>query len=53
MNGTSRLVIDVGGDVDREVVQGGSDNRLDAGEVLVNDTGGGGSSTARLRERGA
>jgi imidazolonepropionase-like amidohydrolase len=25
----------------REVVQGGSDNRLDAGEVLVNDTGGG------------
>jgi N-methylhydantoinase B len=27
---------------DLEVVQGGSYNRLDAGEVLVNDTGGGG-----------
>lgn len=27
---------------DREIVQGGSYNRLEAGEVLVNNTGGGG-----------
>jgi N-methylhydantoinase B len=36
----NRIVLNPGTDL--EVVQGGSYNRLDAGEVLVNDTGGGG-----------
>lgn len=36
----NRVVLNPG--TDREVVQGGSYNRLDTGEVLVNDTGGGG-----------
>lgn len=36
----NRIVLNPG--TEREVVQGGSYNRLDAGEVLVNDTGGGG-----------
>jgi N-methylhydantoinase B len=36
----NRVVLDPG--TDREVVQGGSYNQLEAGEVLVNDTGGGG-----------
>jgi N-methylhydantoinase B len=36
----NRIVLNPG--TDREVVQGGSYNRLDTDEVLVNDTGGGG-----------
>jgi N-methylhydantoinase B len=36
----NQIVLNPG--TDREVVQGGSYNRLDAGEVLVNSTGGGG-----------
>ncbi|GAA1176948.1 hydantoinase B/oxoprolinase family protein [Pseudonocardia alaniniphila] len=36
----NRIVLNPGTDL--EVVQGGSYNRLEAGEVLVNDTGGGG-----------
>jgi N-methylhydantoinase B len=37
---SNRIVLNPG--TDREVVRGGSYNQLDTGEVLVNDTGGGG-----------